>query len=88
MNDDVLFRTERGLGWITLNRPRVIDALTHEMIVRVGAQLDAWAGDDRAGGVVLTGAGERGLRAGGDIAGPYRDARAGGLAPRAWAGSP
>jgi enoyl-CoA hydratase len=80
MNDDVLFRTGRGLGWITLNRPRVINALTHEMIVRVGAQLDAWAGDDRVGGVVLTGAGERGLCAGGDIAELYRDAQAGGHA--------
>ena len=75
---DVLFRTERGLGWITLNRPRAINALTHEMIRRIDARLAAWAADDRIGGVVLTGAGERGLCAGGDIVAIYRDLRAGG----------
>ena len=75
---DVLFRTERGLGWITLNRPRAINALTHAMIRRIDARLAAWATDDRIGGVVLTGAGERGLCSGGDIVAIYRDLRAGG----------
>jgi enoyl-CoA hydratase len=75
---DVKFRAERGLGWITLNRPQAINALTHEMIRRIDAQLAAWAGDDRIGGVVLDGTGERGLCSGGDIVAIYRDLRAGG----------
>jgi enoyl-CoA hydratase len=75
---DVLFRAERGLGWITLNRPQAINALTHEMIRRIDAQLAAWADDDRISGVVLDGAGERGLCAGGDIVAIYRDLRDGG----------
>lgn len=75
---DVLFRTDRGLGWITLNRPKAINALDHEMVHRVDAQLAAWGCDDQVGGVVLTGAGERGLCAGGDIVSIYHDARAGG----------
>ncbi len=77
---DVLFRAERGLGWVTLNRPRTINALTHEMFRRIDAQLAVWAADDRIGGVVLAGAGERGLCAGGDIVSIYRDAQAGGRA--------
>jgi enoyl-CoA hydratase len=75
---DVLFRTERGLGWITLNRPQAINALTHEMIRRIDARLAAWAQDDRISGVVLDGAGQRGLCAGGDVVAIYRDLRAGG----------
>jgi enoyl-CoA hydratase len=79
-DDDVLFRAQRGLGWITLNRPQVLNALTRAMFLRIDAQLAAWAADDRIGGVVLTGAGERGLCAGGDIVSIYRDAQAGGRA--------
>lgn len=74
---DVLFRVERGLGWITLSRPRVINALTPGMVRRIDAQLVAWADDDRVAGVVVTGAGERGLCAGGDIVTIYRDTQAG-----------
>lgn len=77
---DVLFRVDRGLGWITLNRPKVINALDHEMVRRIEAQLAGWATDDAVAGVVLTGAGDRGLCAGGDIVSIYRDARAGGRA--------
>jgi enoyl-CoA hydratase len=73
---DVLFRTDRGLGWITLNRPKAINALDHEMVRRIDGQLATWASDDQVGGVVLTGAGERGLCAGGDIVSIYHDARA------------
>ncbi len=78
--DDVLLRVERGLGWITLNRPKAINALDHAMVRRIDSQLKAWAEDDGIAGVVLTGAGERGLCAGGDIVSIYRDAVNGGRA--------
>lgn len=77
---DVLFRVDRELGWITLNRPKAINALDHEMVRRIDARLAAWADDDRVAGVVLTGNGERGLCAGGDIVSIYHDARTGGRA--------
>ncbi|HXC79060.1 MAG TPA: enoyl-CoA hydratase/isomerase family protein [Candidatus Acidoferrum sp.] len=76
--DDVLFRVERGLGWIRLNRPRAINALDHCMVRHIDAQLHDWAHDDAIAGVVLTGAGDRGLCAGGDIVSIYNDARTGG----------
>ena len=75
---DVLFRVERGLGWITLNRPKAINALDHDMVRHIDAKLAAWAGDDRVNAVVLTGAGDRGLCAGGDIVSIYDDTRNGG----------
>jgi enoyl-CoA hydratase len=74
---DVLFGVEHGIGWITLNRPAALNALNHEMVRRVTARLRGWAADDRVQAVVLTGAGTRGLCAGGDVRLFYRDARAG-----------
>lgn len=68
------------LGHIMLNRPRAINALTHDMVVMVQTTLDDWAADDSVETVVLSGAGERGLCAGGDIVSMYHDAIAGGTA--------
>lgn len=77
MTDDVLFHQDRGLGWITLNRPKAINALDHGMVHAINAQLTTWAEDDLVAGVVITGAGERGLCAGGDVLAFYRDGRTG-----------
>jgi enoyl-CoA hydratase len=76
----VLVRVHDGLGRLTLNRPRAINALSHEMVGLMQAALDAWADDPAVRTVVIDGAGERGLCAGGDIVAIYADARAGGTA--------
>ena len=76
----VLVRVHEGIGHLTLNRPRAINALSHEMVRAMQAALDGWAGDDAVRVVVIDGAGERGLCAGGDIVAIYDDARAGGTA--------
>ena len=78
MSDDVVVRREWGLGRITLNRPSALNALTHSMVSSMSAILDEWAGDDSVSAIVLDGAGDRGLCAGGDIRAIYDDARAGG----------
>jgi enoyl-CoA hydratase len=44
------------------------------MVTRIAAALDDWEHDDTVATVLLTGAGERGLCAGGDIAAIHRDA--------------
>ncbi|GAA1637640.1 enoyl-CoA hydratase/isomerase family protein [Georgenia ruanii] len=62
------------LGLITLNRPRAINALTHEMVLLVSRALDEWEHDDAVRTVAITGAGERGLCAGGDIVALYEAA--------------
>jgi enoyl-CoA hydratase len=74
----VLFHRRGHLGHIELNRPKAINALTLQMVHLIAAQLTAWADDDSVRQVLLTGAGERGLCAGGDIVAMYRDALAGG----------
>ncbi|NBE56977.1 enoyl-CoA hydratase/isomerase family protein [Streptomyces sp. YC537] len=54
-------------GHLTLNRPRALNSLNHAMVRRIDAALTAWEHDERIAYVVLDGAGERGLCAGGDI---------------------
>ncbi|MFF5933863.1 enoyl-CoA hydratase/isomerase family protein [Streptomyces sp. NPDC012508] len=76
----VLVRTEGRAGFLTLNRPRAINALTHPMVLRIQEALTAWEHDPAVETVVIQGAGERGLCAGGDIRAIYDDARTGGTA--------
>ncbi|MEZ7239971.1 enoyl-CoA hydratase/isomerase family protein [Rhodococcus sp. GXMU-t2271] len=76
--EDVLVRVSGGIGRITLNRPKAINALNYDMVKAMAAALDEWAEDDSVRAVVVDGAGERGLCAGGDIVSIYHDARDGG----------
>ncbi|MEU0134002.1 enoyl-CoA hydratase/isomerase family protein [Streptomyces sp. NPDC006296] len=79
MNDDepVLLHTEGHLLHITLNRPRALNALTHTMVRGIDEALARAAADDAVTAVVVAGAGDRGLCAGGDIRSIYENARAG-----------
>jgi len=79
-DESVLVCRDGRAGRITLNRPRAINALTHEMVDRVDRALTAWEQDDAVSAVVITGAGERGLCAGGDIRAIHEDAKRGGRA--------
>lgn len=63
----VLAHRRGALGHLTLNRPQAINALNLEMIQLIGATLDQWRGDPELTVVLLDGAGERGLCAGGDV---------------------
>ncbi|MFG3489139.1 enoyl-CoA hydratase/isomerase family protein [Streptomyces sp. NPDC047972] len=80
MTEDVLVRTEGRTGRLVLNRPRALNALTHPMVLRIEEALTAWRDDPAVDAVVISGAGERGLCAGGDIRAIHEDARAGGTA--------
>ncbi|MEU8897126.1 enoyl-CoA hydratase/isomerase family protein [Nocardia sp. NPDC048505] len=77
MSEEVLIEQRDGLGLITLNRPKAINALNHSMALAILDALRAWATDDAVRTVVVTGAGERGLCAGGDIVAIHRDAESG-----------
>lgn len=77
-NDPVLLRTEGRAGYLTLNRPRAINALNHPMVTRIAEALTAWERDPAVGTVVISGAGERGLCAGGDIRLIHEEVRTGG----------
>ena len=81
-NEDVLVTVDRGVGLITLNRPKAINSLTHPMVNALSRVLTQWETDDEVNTVVVSGAGERGLCAGGDIVAIYHSARADGVEAR------
>ncbi|MFF0744663.1 enoyl-CoA hydratase/isomerase family protein [Streptomyces sp. NPDC004111] len=76
-DDPVRVRTEGRAGHLVLNRPRALNSLTHPMVRTLDATLAAWESDPSVDTVVLFGAGERGLCAGGDIRAIHDDARDG-----------
>ncbi|WP_338604393.1 enoyl-CoA hydratase/isomerase family protein [Saccharopolyspora sp. SCSIO 74807] len=73
---EVLLNVEGALGRITLNRPKAINSLTLEMVRSITEALEQWRSDDRVRAVLIEGAGERGLCAGGDIRALYDAAKA------------
>ena len=80
--DEVLTQIDNGVGLITLNRPKAINSLNQTMVDALSAVLTRWADDDAVRAVVLSGAGERGLCAGGDIVAVYHSARKDGVEVR------
>lgn len=72
---DVLVTVDRCFGLISLNRPKAINSLTHPMVTAISQALTEWRDDDGVRAVVLSGEGERGLCAGGDIVEVYNSAR-------------
>jgi enoyl-CoA hydratase len=72
---DLIVRREGAAGIIRLNRPKAINAVTLEMFRDVDKALDAFEADPAVGLIVLEGAGERGLCAGGDIRALYESSQ-------------
>src|SRR6204780_1618033 len=75
---DLIVRREGSAGIIRLNRPKAINAMTLEMSLAIDAAVDQFEADPAVAVVILEGAGERGLCAGGDIRGLYERSKAGG----------
>jgi len=81
-SDEVLTEVDGSVGLITLNRPKAINSLNQRMGDDLTAILTGWAGDEAVRAVVLSGAGERGLCAGGDVVSIYHSARKDGAEAR------
>src|SRR5215471_10585167 len=75
---DLIVRREGTAGIIRLNRPKAINAMTLEMSEGIDRALDQFETDPTVALVVLEGAGERGLCAGGDIRGLWESSKVGG----------
>lgn len=74
---DVLIEKAGTLGRIRLNRPKALNSLTLDMVRRISGALDSFEQDANVAAVLITGEGERGLCAGGDIRALYDSGRAG-----------
>ncbi len=68
----VLAEIRGRLGVITLNRPKAINSVNLEMLQLIDRALTRFEADSSVAGVLIQGAGERGLCAGGDIVSLYR----------------
>jgi len=75
---DLIARREGSAGIIRLNRPKAINAVTLEMFRDIDKALDRFEADPQVGLILLEGAGERGLCAGGDIRALYESSRVNG----------
>jgi enoyl-CoA hydratase len=75
---DLIARREGFAGIIRLNRPKAINAVTLEMFRDVDKALDQFEADPEVAVIVLEGAGERGLCAGGDIRALWEDSKVSG----------
>ncbi len=73
---DLVVARDKFAGIIRLNRPKAINALTLEMTRGIAEALTDFETNDAATLVLLEGAGDRGLCAGGDIRGLYDSAKA------------
>jgi len=76
---EVEIRVEGACGRLTLNRPSALNSLTLAMVRELKAALWQWIEDPAVEFILLDGAGERGLCAGGDIRALYDAARSGRL---------
>ncbi len=72
-NPSIIATASGGLGRIELNRPKLINALSLDMVAGIDDALRSWYDDDTVTTVLVTGRGERGLCAGGDIKAVYTD---------------
>ncbi len=70
MGEDIAFETSGHAGIVTLQRPQALNALTHDMLLRLEKQLQAWESDEAVAHVVIRAEG-RAFSAGGDLMALY-----------------
>ncbi|HXD30216.1 MAG TPA: enoyl-CoA hydratase-related protein [Pyrinomonadaceae bacterium] len=65
--ENVLFEKKNGIAYVTLNRPKVLNALNHATWNDLQAAFEDARDDETVRGVILTGAGDKAFIAGADI---------------------
>ncbi|HUW65737.1 MAG TPA: enoyl-CoA hydratase-related protein [Spirochaetia bacterium] len=65
---NIIYEKKEGLAIITLNRPKVLNALNHEVFLEIRAAVEAAEADDEVRVMIITG-GEKVFAAGADIGG-------------------
>lgn len=64
--ETILMETKDGVGIVTLNRPKALNALSKQLVADLGTALDALEANDEIKVIILTG-GEKAFAAGADI---------------------
>lgn len=76
---ELLSQVKGGIGWITLHRPGVLNALSLNMIRTMAQLLKTWEADPSINAIVIEGAGDKAFCAGGDVRAVYEAQEAGDL---------
>jgi enoyl-CoA hydratase len=63
----ILWEVNDRVGFLTVNRPKVLNALNRAAVDEIGAAIETAAGDPEVGALILTGAGDKAFVAGADI---------------------
>lgn len=71
MSEEVLFSLENHCGFITLNRPSALNALSLNMILLIQHQLTLWNHDPKVHAIIVQANSEKAFCAGGDIRSLY-----------------
>lgn len=65
--ENILVERDGAVATVTINRPKVLNALNAQTLRELGAAFDELKGDDDVRGLILTGSGEKAFVAGADI---------------------
>lgn len=63
----VIWEKKNGMGWITLNRPEVRNAINYDVMKKLSVLLDHAKSDEEIKVLVITGAGSKAFCSGGDL---------------------
>src|SRR4029079_6529362 len=74
---EVIVERRGSAGIIRLNRPRALNSCTLDMVLAFAGAMDDFAADASIAMVIVSGEGERGFCAGGDIRALHESGRAG-----------
>jgi enoyl-CoA hydratase len=64
---NILYEKKNAIAYVTLNRPKVLNALNRALIAEVKAAFEDARGDSDVRGVILTGGGDKAFPSGADI---------------------
>lgn len=76
-NSDLTIRVEGRVGYITLTRPKVLNAVNEAIVAGMTDALNRWADDPNISLVMVDSDSERAFSAGGDLSAMYEHGRAG-----------
>lgn len=66
-NEPVLYREEKGIAWLTFNRPSALNAMNLDLLQQLASRLDSIKLDPAVKAVIITGSGDEAFSAGADI---------------------
>jgi enoyl-CoA hydratase len=64
---NIILKKEAQIGFVTVNRPEVYNALNHALLTELGEAISQIRKDSDVGAVILTGAGDKAFVSGADI---------------------